>query len=279
MKHLHFTLFSLVLAACSTTGGNKNKQEDTQTAKKQTRPELQQIMDSANVKGSVLIYDPVENIYYSNDFKRCEKGFLPASTFKIPNSIIGLETGVIENYTKVFKWDGKKRRLPAWEKDLTFREAFQVSCVPCYQEVARKIGVKQMNDYLKKLDYGNMIVDSSTIDLFWLEGESKISQMEQIDFLRRFYYSKLPISKNTVEQMKDLMFIDSTDDYKISGKTGWAIRNNSNIGWFVGYLNTPAKVYFIATNIEPNEKFNMDMFPKTRSEISLGAFRKLGIIK
>ncbi|MFM9944966.1 MAG: class D beta-lactamase [Bacteroidia bacterium] len=279
MKSIHFTIILIILAACS---NNTEKTKETTAEKplrKQTRPELQQIIDTANVIGSILIYDPIENIYYSNDFKRCEKGFLPASTFKIPNTVIGLETGVIENQFTVFKWDGKKRRLPTWEKDLTLREAFEVSCVPCYQEVARKIGVKRMNEYLKKLKYGNMIVDSSNIDLFWLEGESKISQYEQIDFLKRFFLGELPISKKTKELMEHVLFIDNEPDYNLYGKTGWAIRNNNNIGWFVGYLNTSKKVYFMATNIEPKEKFNMDMFPIIRSQISLEAFRKLGIIK
>lgn len=279
MKIIQYGIIALVLTACINNTGNKKETLVEKPPRKQSRSELQEIIDSANVTGSVLVYDPAEKIYYSNDFKRCEEGFLPASTFKIPNSIIGLETGVIKNELTVFKWDGKKRRLPVWEQDLTFSEAFQVSCVPCYQEVARKIGVKRMNDYLKKLKYGDMIVDSSTIDLFWLEGESKISQLEQIDFLERFYYRKLPIAKTTTEVMKNVMRIDSTKEYTISGKTGWAIRNNSNIGWFAGYLETSAKVYFIATNIEPKEDFNMDMFPVIRSQISLGAFRRLGIIR
>lgn len=98
-----------------------------------------------------------------------KKRNLPASTFKITNSIIALETGVVENDSTLLKWNGEKRRFKNWEQDLILRDAFHFSCVPCYQEIARKVGENKMNKFLKKLDYGNMKVDSSNLDLFWLE--------------------------------------------------------------------------------------------------------------
>ena len=128
-----------------------------------------------------------------------------------------------------------------------------------------------MKEYLEKLDYGNMIIDTATIDIFWLEGESKISQVEQIDFLCRFYYSKLPISAKTEIIMKRLMIIEENDTFKLSGKTGWSVRNGNNNGWFVGYLEKGEKVYFMATNIDPKSEFNMDLFSVIRKKISMEA--------
>ncbi|MFT6938341.1 MAG: beta-lactamase class D, partial [Saprospiraceae bacterium] len=155
---------------------------------------FQMIVDSNQVSGSILIYDSKNDTYYSNDFERAATEFLPASTFKVTNSIIGLETGVLKDRNHLFKWDGEPRRLKNWEADLTLAEAYKASCVPCYQEVARTIGTERMNEYLKKLDYGNMEIADSMIDIFWLEGEFKISQKQQIDFLKRFYNKELPIS-------------------------------------------------------------------------------------
>ena len=132
-----------------------------------------------------MIYDNGKDTFYSNDFEWADRGFLPASTFKICNSIIALETGVIENYSSLILWDGQKRAMKVWEQDLTFREAFHLSCVPCYQQVARQIGVDRMNEYLKKLQYGNMMVDSNSIDRFWLEGESKITQFDTSDLMQK----------------------------------------------------------------------------------------------
>ncbi len=241
-------------------------------------PEFQSIIDSVRVDGAVLIYDMESDVFYSNDFEWAKRGKLPASTFKIPNSIIALETGVAHSDTTLFKWDGEKRRLKIWEQDLTLQQAFHFSCVPCYQDVARNIGVKNMNAYLNSLGYGNMQVDSSNIDMFWLEGESRINQFEQIDFLKRFYQSALPITERTEEIMKRLMIIDETDQFKLSGKTGWSIRNGNNNGWFVGYLEASNNTYIFATNVEPKQQFDMNMFQMIRKEVTFEAFRKLDII-
>lgn len=241
-------------------------------------PAFQSIIDSAHVEGAILIYDMEADTYYSNDFEWAQKGYLPASTFKITNSIIAFETGVIQSDSTLIKWDGEERRMKAWEQDLVFRDAFHFSCVPCYQEIARTIGAERMNAHLDKLAYRNMQVDSSNIELFWLEGDSKINQRQQIDFLKRFYQSELPISKRTEVMMKRLMIIDETDSYTISGKTGWSIRNGNNNGWFVGYIESRNKTYFFATNVEPKASFDMDMFSVIRSDISKKAFRHMGII-
>lgn len=267
----------LVLTAC--TIGERPSSTIIKPEKKELviLEAFQSILDSAQVNGSILVYDSRKNIYYSNDFERCSQGHLPASTFKIPNSIIALETGVVESDSTLFQWDGEKRRLAIWEQDLIFRDAFHRSCVPCYQEIARKIGFSRMQEYLSKLDYGEMVVDSATIDLFWLEGDSKISPFQQIDFLQRFYNSELPISSRTEDIMKKLMVIEENEGYRLSGKTGWSIRNGNNNGWFVGYLEKGPDVYIFATNIDPSTEFNMDLFPMIRKDITLTALFRLPI--
>jgi len=237
-----------------------------------------QLLDSLEVKGAILIYDAQKEAYYTNDEPYTKLGKLPASTFKITNSIIALETGVVRDDSTLFEWNGEDRRLDIWERDMVFQDAFHLSCVPCYQKVAQSIGPERMNRYLEKLQYGNMQVDSSNVDRFWLEGNSIISQQEQIDFLRRFYSTQLPISERTTQLMKKLMVINSSDEYQLSGKTGWAIRESNNIGWFVGYLEKGNKVYYFATRIEPQDAFDMKLFPKIRKEITWQGFRLLGII-
>ena len=116
------------------------------TNKEIVKSEFQSIVDSSNVKGSILIYDLQKDLFYSNNFDWAKIGRLPASTFKIPNSIIALETKVVENDSTLFKWNGEKRAYKIWEQDLIFRNAFQYSCVPCYQEIANKIGEKRMKE-------------------------------------------------------------------------------------------------------------------------------------
>jgi beta-lactamase class D len=236
---------------------------------------FQSLLDSNNLQGSVLIYDPRTKTYFSNDFDWAKVGRLPASTYKIPHSIIALESEVVKDSQSIFLWKGEDRYLDVWERDLTFKQAFQLSCVPCYQEIAGKIGVKRMNDWLNKLEYGHMQVKDGNLTVFWLEGESKINQFEQIDFLQRFYDKKLPITPRTHSIIKDILVLEENAEYKLSAKTGWAIRNGHNNGWFVGYLEKGDKLWFFATNISPREKFSMDLFPMIRSKVSLQALQHL----
>ncbi len=279
MKIFYITSIVTLFFSCTSKKTNSSKKEDKTTNREIVVPGFQTIIDSANVDGAILIYDLEGDKYYSNDFIWTKNGNLPASTFKITNSIIALETGVVENDSTLFKWNGEKRRLKNWEQNLIFRDAFHFSCVPCYQEIARKIGIKRMNEYLDKLEYGNMKVDSTNIDLFWLEGESRINQFQQIDFLKRFYQSELPISERTEAIMKRMMVIEYNDNYKLSGKTGWSIRNGNNNGWFVGYVETQNKTYFFATNVAPKQQFDMNMFPMIRKDVTYKAFEQMRMLK
>ena len=279
MKISYTLLILIAFFSCTSKKTDADKKEIKVVAREIIVPEFQTIIDSADVNGAILIYDFKANKYYSNNFVWSKKGNLPASTFKVTNSIIAIETGVIETDSSLLKWNGEKRRLPIWEQDLVFKDAFRFSCVPCYQEIARKIGAKKMNEYLDKLEYGNMKVDATNIDVFWLEGESKITQFQQIDFLKRFYQSELEISERTELIMKRMMVIEDNGDYKLSGKTGWSIRNGINNGWFIGYIERQNKTYFFATNIEPKEQFDMDLFSMIRKDVTYKAFEQMKLIK
>lgn len=273
--YLHLFLILCISSCKQQHKTNLSKSEENKIIKS----EFQTIIDSANVNGAILIYDLHRNNFYSNDFNWTKQGKLPASTFKIANTIIGLETGVIKNDSTIFKWDGQERWLDLWEQDLILRDAFQYSCVPCYQQVATKIGPQRMNEYVKKIEYGDLKIDSNNISNFWLEGESRINQMQQIDFLKRFYSGQLPISVKTQKIVKQIMVID-TENYTLSGKTGLSISNEQYNGWFVGYIEVKDNVYFFATNLEPtNNNIDLSDFIQTRKEVTLAALKALQVIK
>ncbi|MTI29374.1 class D beta-lactamase, partial [Xanthovirga aplysinae] len=240
--------------------------------------EFQDLTDSLKVNGAILVYDPQQNIYYSNNFDWANRGKLPASTFKIPNSIIALETGIVEDDSTFLKWKGKKREYKVWEQDLRLRDAFHFSCVPCYKEIAIKIAPERMEKYLSDFIYGNIKVDSATIDNFWLEGESKISQRQEIDFLKRFYFSNLPVSSRTEKIVKRMIVVEKNELYTLSAKTGWSIYNGINNLWYVGYVETGGEVYFFAINFEPKQGVNPNKVAKARKQITLQALNKLNII-
>lgn len=272
---LYLFVVFFAISACKNKVEHKKKEIVNVEIKKIIEPEFQKIINDKNVTGAVLIYDLKKNTYYSNDFDWATIGRLPASTFKIPNSIIALELGIVKNDSTLFAWNGEKRAYKIWEQDLILKQAFHYSCVPCYQEIARKVGVNRMQNLLDKLEFGNMKFDTATIDNFWLEGNSKINQFEQINFLKRLYESKLPISKKTEGIMKKMMLVKDTENFKLRGKTGLSVRSGKRNGWFVGYLEKNKNVYFFATNIEPNIDTNPNLFTKARKEITIEAFKNI----
>lgn len=213
------------------------------------RKDLKAFFDEYEVKGSFLLYDLKQNHYISYDTKRCRKGFLPASTFKIMNSMIALETGVADTST-LLRWNGAPHWNEAWNKDMKLREAFHVSCVPCYQEIARKVGLERMKHYIDITNYGNMDIRPETLDNFWLQGNSRITQFEQIAILRKLHHNKLPFAKKNMMLFKQIMIIEQSNAHTLRAKTGWAQANEQNIGWYVGYVETGDNIYFFATNIE-----------------------------
>jgi beta-lactamase class D len=236
--------------------------------------DFKKYFEEYGVTGSFVMYDLNNDKYTYHDSARCYKGFIPASTFKIPNSIIGLETGVIEDENFVIPWDGIKRREP-WDKDLSLKEAIKVSSVPYYQELARRVGEVRMKEMLEKLNYGNKDITAG-IDKFWLEGNFRISQMEQIDFLKRMRSGELPVSKRAVDIVEKMIILDVTSEQVLRGKTGWGDQNGKNIGWLVGWVEKGGNVYFYATNIESEKE--TDTFVQARREITEKILSELGAL-
>lgn len=176
----------------------------------------------------------------------------PCSTFKIWNTAIGLEAGILTTPDAPFwKWDGKKRFLDAWNKDQTLREAFSVSCVPAYQQLARDIGEERMQAWLKKIGYGDQNI-SSGIDVFWLPAKDRtpllVSADEQAELIRKLVTGKLPFSGKTLAVLTDVMTARQTDKGTLYGKTGTDMDEEGKaiLGWFVGYVQNADKIYAFA---------------------------------
>lgn len=264
-------LLFVIFSACDFQGDNPKRSEEFKS-------EIEKILSEQDLKGTILVFDSKNKTYYSNNFEPAEKGYLPASTFKIINSIIALETNVLKDENDSMKWDGEKRAFDSWEKDMTVREAFQASCLPCYQNVARHIGEKRMKTYLNKLHYNNMDVSESTIDNFWIEGKSHISPFEQVDFLQRFYTKKLPILNSTYDKMLRIFEKENTSTYIFFGKTGWSQDNDHNNGWFVGLIDKKPDVFYFALNVEPIDQNNTSKFAEGRELATREVLKLLQIL-
>jgi beta-lactamase class D len=209
--------------------------------------------------GAFVVYDVKNDRYVRYNERRCRERFSPKSTFKIPNSLIGLETGVIKDAEFVVQWNREKYPPQAnwnqepfvhWGKDHTLRSAIKYSVLWYYRELALRVGSQQMQKYVAAFNYGNKEV-SGRVDNFWLNDVLKISADEQVEFLKAFYNGRLPVSTRTTEIVKDILVLEKAPAYRLSGKTGGGpISEGKYIGWFVGYLESDGNVYFFAINIE-----------------------------
>jgi beta-lactamase class D len=209
---------------------------------------LAKLFDDYGLKGTLLIesLDGKERFVYNE--ARAKTPLLPASTFKIPNTLIALDQNVV-NEQSIIVWDKIERSIPAWNKDQTLQSAFQSSCVWCYQSFARKIGIEKYDSYLKKLHYGNEKTGDN-VERFWLDGELRISAEEQIAFLKKLYRSELPFRQSDIDLLKKIMIDEQGTSYVIRAKTGWATpKVGERHGWYVGYVQSQKGVYFFATNV------------------------------
>jgi len=199
------------------------------------------LIDCAN--GETLRYNP----------PLCAENVAPCSTFKIWNTAIGLETGILTGADQPFwKWDGVKRSIEPWNGDLTLRQAYAASCVPAYQALARQIGPERMDAWIAKLGYGNRDTSSGN-DVFWLPAPGRrailISADEQAALLRRLATGDIPFSAQTREILKDIMTAKVTGRGTLYGKTGTSGNvgeGNPRIGWFVGYIVSGQKTLAFA---------------------------------
>ncbi len=220
------------------------------------------MLDNSN--GKVTVYNlNMDTIRYT-----------PASTFKIVNSLIGLETGVITDEKMVIKWDGIKRSNQDWNKDMSMEEAFRVSCVPYYQEVARRIGKDTMKLWIDSVGYGNKNIGNK-IDTFWLDNSLKISADEQLGLVKRLYFDQLPFQKRTQQIVRDVMLIEDSTTYSLSYKTGWGFdEKHDNLGWIVGWIEENKHPYFFVSVVKSADP-NIDM-RTIRLKITKGILKQLG---
>jgi beta-lactamase class D len=183
----------------------------------------------------------------------CATRLSPASTYKIPHALIGLQTGVITE-TTVEKWDGVSRpNQPKWNLDHTVFSAMKPSVLWFFQRMAPRIGADRAREWLRRFSYGNADA-SGPITLYWVNGQLRISPDEQLVFLNKFYGGTMPVKAIYVERLKDAMSqapgtvenargvhrLDAAwrDGIALNSKTGAAtIESGESVSWLVGQLS------------------------------------------
>jgi len=257
MKKFLFAFVMVILHSFLAIAQTQKNDDARQPITSQEQRKLSAIFK--DTVGAFVLYDSKNDKYIRYNERRCSERFSPKSTFKIPNSLIGLETNVVKDADFVIEWNRGKYPPQAnwnqepfihWGKDQTLRSAFKRSVLWYYRELAAKAGKTQIKRHIENFNYGNKNV-SGRVDNFWLDNTLKISADEQVEFLRSFYENRLGVSKRSTDVVKNIMVFEQTPEYKLSAKTGGGpIAEGKYIGWFVGYLETKGNVYYFATNIE-----------------------------
>jgi beta-lactamase class D len=235
------------------------------------RSSMRQYFDPYRVNGFLAIEDPARESILVSDSSVYTMAFTPASTFKICNSLIALETGVIQDENSVLAWDSVPRQNQEWNKDQSLKEAFQHSTVWYYQELARRIGETRMKQWIDTLHYGNANI-SGGIDQFWLSGGLRITPQQQIRFLKNLHDEKLPFSKRSMDIVKKMMICRDSNSIVYRGKTGWGSQDKMDIGWFVGYAESPDRVVYFANLVRmADTSDNVELFDRARREVTFKA--------
>jgi len=250
-----FFYFLLLIAFLQSCSPNNVKQDKS----------LKKYFDDNKVEGCFALMDNASGKFTVHNLSRFrDSSYLPASTFKIVNSLIGLQTGKISSDSMIIKWDGVERRVADWNKDLNMYEAFRVSSVYYYQEVARRIGKDTMQLWLDSLKYGaktdtEKVVIKTAVDSFWLNNSLKITPDQQLGLVKRLYFDQLPFFKTYQEIVKRAMLFESNTNYRLGYKTGWGFTEKDHaIGWIVGWIEENNHPYFFVLNIEsPDKDYDM----------------------
>ena len=234
-------------------------------------PAITQLFKKEGVTGTFVVHDVAQDTNTGHDRRRAAKRFIPASTFKIPNSLIALSTGAVASVDEIVPYDGKPVYRAEWAKDMDLREAIKVSNVPVYQTLARRIGMERMRGALVRMNYGNMDT-GKVVDRFWLDGPLEISAIEQTVFLARLAQGQLPFENVHMEAVRAIARQDGPAE--LYAKTGWGKRpGQPDIGWWVGWVRKDGKLYTFALNIDIPEGA-----PDQRVALARAALQSLGLL-
>ena len=231
------------------------------------------LFHDAGVSGTFVVHDPDSGEDAGYNRERAQQRFLPASTFKIANALIGLDAGVVPDVDTALPYRGAAQPyIAAWGRDMGLREAMSLSNVPIFQELARRIGVERMAQGIARLGYGNGEIGDQ-VDGFWLSGPLRISAVEQTRLLAALARGTLPFPPRVQSAVRDILLLEQGEGWKLYGKTGWQNAPGSGVGWWVGWLEKHGRVYAFALNMDLRHAEDA----ARRVELGKASLRALGL--
>ena len=252
----------LTLAACAAPPPPEATEPDAGGAADTVRVDWNAAFASRGLTGTFVLYDAEAGRTSRLDPRRASERFVPASTFKLYNALVALETGVVTDPDSAFVWDGVERTIPTWNRDQSLREGMRNSTVWLYQRVARRVGLDGFRDAFDRQPYGNGLVGDS-VTTFWLTGPLAISADEQVAFADSLRRGALAFSSATQTAVRGMtpVLVD-TAGVRLRAKTGLALRaGRADLGWLVGWVERPDGDVVFALNAEAAGDAPVDLIP------------------
>ena len=238
--------------------------------------------EECKVQGSITVFNYQKQKWMTNDPEDSQMETLPASTFKIVNTLIALETGAVKDELEIIPWidnydTTKYGHRPNIYESMSMKKAFKLSAGWAYVELAKRIGKDQYRQILTEIGYGNVDLSINDPD-FWNFGDFGISPVNQIETLVGIYEEKFPFSKKAYTILKDMMIAEETDEYVLRAKTGWTRAGGKYTGWWVGYVDREGNTYFFATRLIKKRSEHNPNFGSCRKSITKTLLKEIGAI-
>lgn len=243
------------------------------------RPDLAALFTEAGTRGTIVVRVAGGDRVVVVDKARAEQPFPPSSTFKIPNTLIALQLGVVSGMDERFAYGGspflvrgKPFLSPACNADVTLTVALQNSCIPVFQAIAGRVGAARYRDLLAKLNYGEGEVTEANLGDFWLTGGVRISALDQSVFLDRLVRDRLAIRSDHVQALADALAQETTGEGTLYAKTGYVFTSVPEVGWYVGWIAKDDRRVVFALNLD----ITAPDHPRARREIAVKVLQRLG---
>ncbi|MBR8741141.1 class D beta-lactamase [Nocardiopsis sp. MG754419] len=216
------------------------------------RSDLAGHFEQAGVDGTFVLYDVRDRSAVVVGADQARERAVPASTFKLPHTLIALQTGVVSDIDEVVSPEG--------EEEMSLREALPTADVPVHYEVAERIGHDRMSTWVDRFDYGNRKVgEDGDLGRFWVEGPLEISAVEQATFLAELARAELPVDVEHQEALRELVAVEETEDYSLYGRTGLGVEADPAPGWWVGWVENGDDLHTFALRLDVVEESDADV--------------------
>ncbi len=226
-------------------------------------------------KGSFVLYDSNNDAWTIYNKDAALEQITPNSTYKIYDALLGLESSIITPEHSKMTWNGEDYPFDAWESDQNLSSAMHSSVNWYFQNIDNIVGMDNVKSYLQDIGYGNQQTSNDT-DLYWTDFSLKISPIEQVELLKKFYHNTFGFNGKNINAVKDALLIANTPNGTLSGKTGTGrVDGQDTNGWFIGYIEKSGHVYYFATNIQSTSNATGSV----ATEISLSILSDMGLWK